>query len=161
MSSEIISRQEVIPPFNQNAVAVKYIEYDNIYDEADITPELIARILKDIPEGVEIRLYLDPDGEGDFLEVLSDGEWLSLGSSMEQKEDGCYYSYNVDYANTADEVEKFNYSDTDVWSNLASGGQSPIPKIQAITDMDAGVKAVEYFIRTGEFYPGIDWLHEF
>ena len=77
MSSEIISRQEVIPPFNQNAVAVKYIEYDNIYDEADITPELIARILKDIPEGVEIRLYLDPDGEGDFLEVLSDGEWLS------------------------------------------------------------------------------------
>jgi len=27
--------------------------------------------------------------------------------------------------------------------------------------MEAGVKAVEYFIRTGELYPGIDWVHEF
>ena len=35
-----------------------------------------------------------------------------------------------------------------------------IPKIHAITDIELGVKAVEYFIRTGEFYPGIDWLHE-
>lgn len=39
-----------------------------------------------------------------------------------------------------------------------AGGQSPIPKIQAITDMDAGVKVVEYFIRTGKRYPGIEWM---
>ena len=32
---------------------------------------------------------------------------------------------------------------------------------QAITDLESGVKAVEYFIRTGEFYPGIAWMHEF
>ena len=48
------------------------------------------------------------------------------------------------------------------WRNWKeSGGQSPIPKIQAITDIETGVQAVEYFIRTGELYPGISWLHEF
>ena len=28
-----------------------------------------------------------------------------------------------------------------------------------ITEMDADVKAVEYFIRTGKLYPGIDWSY--
>ena len=64
------------------------------------------------------------------------------------------------YADTAEEAEQFDYSDKRVWTALESGGQSPVPKIQAITDMETGVKAVEYFIRTGELYPGIDWLHE-
>jgi len=31
--------------------------------------------------------------------------------------------------------------------------------MEAITDMETGVKAVEYFIRTGELYPGMDWAH--
>lgn len=47
-----------------------------------------------------------------------------------------------------------------IYTNLLIGSQSPIPKIQAITDIEAGIKAVEFFIRTGELYPGIDWLHE-
>lgn len=68
-----------------------------------------------------------------------------------------YSTYNADYESTSEEIEKFNYSDKTVWTTLESGGQSPIPKIEAITDMEAGVKAVEYFIHTGELYPGIDW----
>lgn len=164
MAQEIIFKQEKIPPLNQHTIAVKHIEYypssDGIYDEAKITPELIEKILKEIPKGIEILLFLDPDGECDFMEVLSDGEWVSLGCFFEQAGDGCYYSYNADYANTANEVEKFNYSDSLVWTKLVSGGQSPIPKIQSITDIQACIKAVEYFIWTGELYPGIDWLHE-
>lgn len=27
-------------------------------------------------------------------------------------------------------------------------------------DIEEGVKAVEYFIRTGKLYPGIDWAHQ-
>lgn len=163
MENRIIYKQEAIPLFDPNAVAVQYIyiEYDQTYSEAEIVPELIADILEEIPKGIDLRLYLDPDGEGDFMEVLSDGEWLSLGISFEQGEEGCFYSYNSAYAGTAQEVEKFQYSDRNVWTRLESGGQSPIPKLQAITDMEAGVKAVEYFIRTGKRYPGIDWLHVF
>lgn len=92
------------------------------------------------------------------MEVLSDGEWLSIGCSFDREgEFQNYYTYNADYESTSEEIEKFNYSDKTVWTTLESGGQSPIPKIEAITDMEAGVKAVEYFIHTGELYPGIDW----
>lgn len=47
---------------------------------------------------------------------------------------------------------------TKTYIHLSIAGAIPIPKIQAITDMDAGVKAVEYFIRTGKRYPGIEWM---
>ena len=164
MNSEIISKQGEIPSFDQNAVVVKHIEYypyGGTYNESEITPELIAGILKEISKGINIYLFLDPDAECDFMEVLSDGEWLSLGCSFDRDgEFHNYYTYNSAYADTADQVGKWNYSDKSVWTELQSGGQSPIPKIHAITDMDAGVKAVEYFIRTGELYPGIDWLYE-
>lgn len=164
MDMEVILKQEMIPSFDTHAVAVKHIEYypsGGIYEEAQITPKLIAQILAEIPHGISIYLSLDPNGECDFMEVLSDGEWLSLGCLFD-REDGfhSYYTYNAHYADTAEQIEKFHYSDKSVWTKLESGGQSPVPKIQAITDMEKGAKAVEYFIRTGELYPGIDWLHE-
>jgi len=164
MEIEIISKQETIPAFDTNAVAAKHIEYypyGDTYDEPQITSKLIAEILAEIPHGISIYLFLDPDGECDFMEVLSDGEWLSIGCSFDR--DGGwqnYYTYNASYADTAEQVREFNYSDKRVWTELHSGGQSPVPKIQAITDMETGVQAVEYFIRTGELYPGIDWAHQ-
>ena len=54
-----------------------------------------------------------------------------------------------------------DFSDKSIYTDLKSGGQSPIAKIHALTDIETGIKAVEYFIRTGAFYPGIDWLHEY
>ncbi len=161
MDKKIIVKKESMPTFDTNTVAVKYIEYypsGDIYEEDHITPELIETILREIPKGISIYLYLDPNGECDFMEVLSDGEWLSIGCSFDREgEFQNYYTYNADYESTSEEIEKFNYSDRTVWTTLESGGQSPIPKVEAITDMEAGVKAVEYFIHTGELYPGIDW----
>ena len=165
MGTEIILKQKVIPDFDKNAVAVKYIEYylyGGTYDDTKITPDLIEKILAEIPNGISIYLCLDPDGECDFMEVLSDGEWLSIGCLFDKDgEFHNYYTYNATYANTAEEIEKFNYSDRSIWTTLESGGQSPIPKMEAITDMEIGIKAVEYFIWTGELYPGIDWMHQF
>ena len=165
MNIEIIAKQEAIPAFDANAIVVRHIDYFpyrlGTYDESQITPELITEILAKIPQGIDLYLFLDPDGECDFMEVLSDGEWLSLGCSFDR--DGKwqnYYTYNTAYANTAEQVEKFDFSDKSVWTRLESGGQSPVPKIQAITDMENGIRAVEYFIRTGGIYPGIDWVHE-
>lgn len=95
------------------------------------------------------------------MEVLSDGEWLSLGCSFDRDgEFENYYTYNAAYADTAEQIEQFQYSDKTVWTPLESGGQSPVPKMEAITDMEAGRKAVEYFIHTGKLCPGIDWARQ-
>lgn len=72
-----------------------------------------------------------------------------------------YFSYNPEYANTVERLEEVDLGDENVYTPINYDGQSPIPKCQAITDMYASVKAVEYFIRTGELYPGIDWAYYF
>ncbi len=167
MKPKIIPKQEIVPSFDPNAVAVKYMEYyhpsGKSYKEDEITPEIISKILKEVPKNINIDLFLDTDGENDWLEVLSDGEWLYLGRFrfyQNGKEDEYFFTYNPDYASTAAQIVESDYSDKSVWTELVSGGQSLIPKIQAITDMESGVKAVEFFIRTGELYPGIDWVQE-
>ena len=162
MKPKIIPKQEIIPSYDANAIAIKHIEYypyGGTYSEDEITPVLISNILKEIPDGIEIYLFLDPDGEDDWLEVNCDGKWIALGFSGDFGQNN-YYSYNPAFADTADQINKAAFEDKSIWTDLESGGQSPIPKIHAITDIELGVKAVEYFIRTGEFYPGIDWLHE-
>ena len=62
MKFEIIPKSDIIPSYDPNAVAVKYIE-DNSngeqYEEDEITPDLISKILHEVPEGIEIILYLD------------------------------------------------------------------------------------------------------
>lgn len=164
MELQIIPKQEFIPSVASNAVAVKHIEYypyGETYDEDEITPKLISELLEEISKGIGIFLFLDPDGECDWLEVVSDGKWLFLGYCF-QDEIGRFdnwYSYNPDYADTIDQIRDADFSDKNIYTPIKSGGQSPIPKIHAITNLDAGVKAVEYFIRTGERYPGIDWAH--
>lgn len=144
MEFQIIPKQEVIPEFESRAIAVKYIEYDSDYEEDDITEDVIAKVLQQIPSGIEVVLYLDPGGEDDWLEVLCDGKWMALGFSGDSGQNN-YYSYNADFSGSED------------LTPLLSGGQSPVEKYLAIQDMEAGVKAVEYFIRTGGLYPGIDW----
>ncbi|MBD5148013.1 MAG: hypothetical protein HDT19_04405 [Oscillibacter sp.] len=172
MKLQIISKQEIVPLFDPNVVAIKHIEYyphGRSYSEDEITPRLISKLLKQVPKGIGVYLSLNPDGECDWLEVVSDGKWLFLGYCFEHTEitkDGkfvrydSYCSYNSDFADTVEQIERADFLDRSVYSPINSEGQSPIPKFQAITDMDIGVKAVEYFIRTGERYPGIDWSCE-
>jgi|GEM_PF-5044270 len=168
MEFEIISKQERIPPFNSQAVKIQRIEYFDYpytsYSGEEITEEIIAEVLKEIPKGINMYLFLDPDGEGNWednwLEINCDGEWLALGFWRNAGQH-FYYSYNPVFADTADQINNVDSSDKDIYTNLISGGQSPIPKREAITDVTAGVKAVEYFIRTGKCYPGIDWVYEY
>ncbi len=50
MKSKIIPKQETVPSFDPNAIAVKYIEYYSSgeeYSEEEITPKLISKILKE------------------------------------------------------------------------------------------------------------------
>lgn len=163
MEFQIIPKQDNIPPFDSQAIKVQHIEYFDppykTYDGEEITEKIIAEVLKKISGGINIYLYLDPDGEDNWLEVNCDGEWISLGFSGDFGQNN-YYSYNPDFADTADQISKADFSDKSIFTDLVSGGQSPIPKIQALTDIETGVKAVEYFIRTGGFYPGIGWMRQ-
>ena len=162
MKLEIIPKSDTIPSYDTSALAIKYIDYDSHserYMEDEITLDLISRILNEVPKGIAVNLCLDPDGEGyyGYLAVVSDGNWLSLCYGYEDSE--TYFSYNPEFADTAEQLEEVDLGDENVYAPIDYDGQSPIPKCQAITDMDAGVKAVEYFIRTGKLYPGIDWAY--
>lgn len=155
MELEIILKQDNIPVYNMEQIKIKHIEYypdyDGCYEEDEITEELVSGILKQIPDGINIILSLNPYGEEDMFEILCDGEWLAICYyyySEEEQQDIVYYSYNPNYAGTED------------ISPLESGGQSPVEKYAAINDIKAGVKAAEYFIRTGKLYPGIDWAKQ-
>ena len=163
MNYQIIPKAENTPAFDPKAIKLQHITYfDAPYKEfegEEITEAVIAEVLKKIPSGLNVYLSLVSYGEDDWLEVNCDGEWIALGFSGDGGQNN-YYSYNPAFADTADEIEKANFTDKSIYTDLESDGQSPIPKIQAITDIEAGIKAVEYFIRTGEFYPGIDWMHQ-
>ncbi len=154
MEVRVMPKQEETPAFDTKAIQIKHIDfYDSpepSYGEEEITEELIARILQEIPQGIDLYLSLDSNGEDDWLEVNCDGQWLALGLSVCQgtKNEKNYYSWNPQYAG----VEEY--------APIESGGQSPIEKYLALTDMEAGVKAVEYFIRTGKRYPGVDWAEQ-
>ncbi len=164
---KIVPKRETIPSFDPNAVAANYIEYyhspKKAYKQEEITPKIISKIIKEVSKGININLFLDPAGECDWMEALSDGEWLYLARfrfCQNGKQDEYFFSYNPDYASTVAQTKESDYSDKSVWTELLSGGQPIIPKIHAITNLESGAKAVEFFIRTGELYPGIDWVQE-
>ena len=164
MELQIISRQDNIPPFAPQAIKVQQIEYfdppHKAYNGTEITEKIIEKVLKEISDGINIYLYLDPDGEDNWLEVNCDGKWIAIWFWGDLGEN-TYFSYNPAFVDTAGQVSKMDFSDKSIYTDLKSGGQSPIAKIHALTDIETGIKAVEYFIRTGAFYPGIDWLHEY
>ncbi len=81
MSFEIIPKKDTIPEFDHQEIKLKHILYypnGEEYEEDEITEEVISRILKEIPEGIEIYLSLDSYGEDDWLEVVCDGSGCRL-----------------------------------------------------------------------------------
>lgn len=164
MGLQVIPKEETAPAYDKQAIKLQHIAYFDApyaeYEGKDITEDVIAKVLRQIPEGINIYLSLIPYGEDNWLEVNCDGQWLALGYSSHSGQD-IYYSYNPLYADTVDRISQGDFDDDTVYSPLESGGQSPIPNIQAITNIEIGVQAVEYFIRTGKLYPKMDWLHEF
>ena len=125
MKFEIIPKSDIIPSYDPNAVAVKYIEdnsHGEQYEEDEITPDLISKILHEVPKGIEIILYLDPDGEGrcGCLEVVSDGDWLSLCYDYNETE--TYFCYNSEFADTVAHLEEVDLRDENVYSPIDYDG---------------------------------------
>ena len=150
MELQIIPKQNTPLDFDPKAIAIQYIEYSTTGETIEgsaITEEVISELLSKILTGTAVYLSLLPQCEDNWMEAVSDGTWLALGYSSDCGQDN-YYSYNPDFEGTEE------------LSPLLSEGQSVVEKYLALTDMQAGQKAVEYFIRTGRLSPNIDWAKQ-
>lgn len=85
MEVKIIPKQENVPDFDTKEIQIKHIDYYDppysSYEADEITEEVISKILEEIPQGLNIYLYLDPSGEVEMFEVNCDGEWLAISFS--------------------------------------------------------------------------------
>lgn len=151
MELQIIKKQEELPAFDREAIQIKYFMEQKRpfreFSEGDIPEHIIAELLEQLPYSADVILSLNPYSEDDWMEVLCDGEWLALGYSSNGGKDN-YYSYNPDFEGSEE------------YCPLRSGGQTPIERYLALKDIRTGIKAVEYFIRAGKLYPGIDWAKQ-
>ena len=141
------------PPEKMPSGIKKLYIYD-AYGEKNgkrITEKDLNRLLEDIrnKEGVGISLYKDPDLEGDYMQIEANNNLIFLQYVENYcMADECVYScFNPDYL----------YSDE--WSPIdASDGQSVILMRYTMEDAGLAAKCVEYFVRTGQLYPGMAWL---
>ena len=73
MSVQIMPRQAEIPPADPKAIQLQHIAYYDrpytSYEGKEITEEVIAKVLEEIPKGINIYLSLILYGEDDWLEV--------------------------------------------------------------------------------------------
>lgn len=165
MEFEIITKTEGNAPYDHSAIAIKSIEYDFLeksYKENEITDTVIKDVLDEIRKGTDIFFYLDINGETDYMNVLSGDGWITFLVQLceENDEDHYYFCYNPKFQHTKELLEEDNSFSDELYTPLELGGQSPVPKIQALTDIEAGIRAAEYFIRTGKLSREIDWIKE-
>lgn len=134
--------QDRKPPYK-----VLHIERNNKTREgAEITPDYVKGLVKQVRQGNEGELYLslNPFGEEEFMEVDVAEGWAALG--YEDTEAGVWYTiYNPEYAGVEEDAPPL------------AGGQSPIPMMHAIQDLELAAVCVEYFIKQGKLYPGAHW----
>ena len=154
MELEIIPKQDAALEFDSTEIKIKHIEYLSEspsdfyeYEGDEITEKVISELLGQIMSGTCVYLSLTPNCEDNFFEIVSDDTWLALGYSSNGGQEN-YYSYNPDFEGIEETTP------------LLSEGQSPIEKYLALTDKEAGQKAVEYFIRTGKLSYNIDWAKQ-
>ncbi len=116
----------------------------------DISEAGIQSIIDNIRNGTYKSLFLSLDAEGDtgvrFFQMESGGGYIFVQICDEEK--GLYYSsVNGDYLNSDEETPV-----------ICSDGQSVIMKRNTIHDLEMAAECVEWFTRTGEAYPGMEWL---
>ena len=132
---QIIPKRVDIPFYDAETIKIHHIRcFDppyQEYGEEEITKQIIRKISNQLSGGLNIYLSLNPDGEDDWLEVNRDGRWISLACSRDCGQDN---SYSSAFADTAPQIMEADFSGKRIHTALESDGQSPIPKIQALTD---------------------------
>ncbi len=94
-----------------------------------------------------LMLSQEPWGEGHYLCAEFAGGWAAVFYDTGDGE-ACYSCYNPDY----DTVE--------ILAPVEVGGQSPVPKMMALEDMELVAKIVRHFLKTGQLCPGTRWVKD-
>lgn len=110
--------------------------------------ELAAQLAESIRRGrvEEFALSLEPWGEGHSLCGDFAPGWAALWLDDMEDTGQSYVSYNPDY----DTVE--------VLCPVEVGGQSPVPKMWALEDMEEAARIAEHFLLTARLPEGSRWL---
>lgn len=128
----------------------EYEEEDCWADLNDTDKEIMADQLADAIAGGRVHSFLlsqEPWGEGHYLSGEFAGGWAAVFYDTGDGEAG-YSIYNADY----DTVE--------ILAPVEIGGQSPVPKMMAVEDMELVAKIARHFLKTGQLCPGTRWLKD-
>ncbi len=149
------SKEEIFRPENSEetpeGLYIKYIVSGVDYNTDEITEENLKEFIYKIRNGDNLGYYLsqDPDLEDSYMLIETDDGDICLqyvehlGTSEE-----CFYSsFDPEYLESDEES-----------SMECSDGQSIILKRYIMRDFELAAKCVEYFVRTGKLYSGMDWL---
>lgn len=92
-------------------------------------------------------LSLDEYGEEDFLSVDIEDGWAALAYNTWDEEGNAhmYLPVNPEYDQSQEEAPVY------------IGGQSPIPKRNALNDLNLAAECVLHFAKTGELYSDLKW----
>lgn len=138
-----------IPAVSDESIAIRFLTFGlgEYVDDAitkDVVDELCMLIRSG--KGQTVCLSTDEYGEESVFTVDFKHCWAALAFNTYDENGNCiwYQSLNPDSKSMDD-------------APVDIGGQSPVPKMLALEDMDLVADSVSYFIRTGKLYPGVSW----
>lgn len=117
---------------------------------ANLSPSMAHKLTNELYYAVvheDIRtlcLSLDSWGESAFLSFEFAGGWASIDIRDDDAQID-YVCYNPDYTKASE------------LSPVEVGGQSPVPKMLALNDLNLTADIIRYFLETGRLLPGTLW----
>ncbi|MBP3459422.1 MAG: hypothetical protein J6K58_09445 [Lachnospiraceae bacterium] len=150
VNHEKIIPKSDIPQEMPQGLSVKY-EVTAFGDAKEITEESLSQLVKKIHNGEKLGIYLssDPYLEEDYMQIEIDHGLIMLQYvKNDGLKDGCFYvSFDPEYLDSKEESPM-----------ECSDGQSVILMRYTMRNPESAAKCVEYFVRTGKLYSGMDWL---
>ncbi len=133
---------DIAPPYQ-----VLHIDADGFECQApDIDVRCLQKLLNKVSEGRFECVTASPEywGEEDFMELDCADGWATLG--WEDWDNDCWYTiYNPAEAGNLEDAPP------------EIGGQTPVPKMHAIQDLQLAADCLAWFIKYGGLYPGAYW----
>lgn len=140
--------------FRMGSTPSLWKSFDRLKNEkdnwADLSPSMAGKLTDElccaiVHEDIStLCLSLDSWGEAVFLAFEFSGGWASI--DIRDDDAQIYYvCYNP------------NYTKASELSPVEVGGQSPVPKMLALNDLNLTADIVRYFLETGQILPGTLW----
>lgn len=135
-------------PLGENGFYAQIVIVDGrVYREKQITKELLQELVKNIRAGKTNNLTISADTDMEsiiFTAAMKDG-WAAL--VLQDFDYDIYYQpYNEKYSNATE------------YAPPKIGGQSPIPKSEAIDDLRIAADCVRHYIRFGKLFLKVKWI---